>query len=359
MKKIYFIGRYTGHGIYRFFPFYKENYRPYEIEGISKSKNIQITNNIKNADIIMFRNKPEKTTDLHLKKFKSKVDKYHSNKVIINSYKSFYNFDSKERSYKIWRDHSLNAPDFLAFNYEELKNNKEQIINQINQFRKNKTKIFLRTNNETGSKGMLLVRKNDGMNYIQKCVEKLINRLIKISKNRSDSKLLAVEFLDSENVAYFNLYRAHVVGDEIVCFYALSSTKDKFHCKDMTMDDIDRFIKANADLNQLLRSNQKIKLDIINSLKVLGCNIGAIEFFIINDKIYFLELNPIWNGHAGRQGFGNEKFQQYLNKNKGQLESSIPNIYNFLNHTKFYQKLYDEISKIKLIKRKGDFSSKK
>ena len=53
MKKIYFIGRYTGHGIYRFFPFYKENYRPYEIEGISKSKNIQITNNIKNADIIM------------------------------------------------------------------------------------------------------------------------------------------------------------------------------------------------------------------------------------------------------------------------------------------------------------------
>ena len=89
------------------------------------------------------------------------------------------------------------------------------------------------------------------MNYIEKCVEKLINSLIKISKDRSDSKLLAVEFLDSGNDAYFNLYRAHVVGDEIVCFYALSSTKDKFHCKDMTMDDIDRFIKANTDLNQL------------------------------------------------------------------------------------------------------------
>ena len=352
MKYIYFIGRYTGHGIYNFFPFYKENYRPHEMEGILKSKNIRITNNIKNADIIMFRNKPEKTTDTHLKKFKSQIDKNHSNKVIINNYKAFYNFDSKDRSYKIWRDNSLNAPDFLAFNYEELKNNKEQIINQIDRFRKNKTRIFLRTNNETGSKGMLLIRKNHGINYIQKCVEKLINRLIKINEDRSDSKLLAVEFLDFENDKYFNLYRAHVVGDKIICFYALSSTKDKFHCKDMTMNDMDRFIKANSNFNQLLNSNKKIKLEIINSLKLLGCNIGAIEFFIINDEIYFLELNPIWNGHAGRQGFGNEKFQQYLNKNRARLESSIPNIYNFLDHAKFYQKLYDEISKIKLIEKK-------
>ena len=45
MKYIYFMGRYTGHGIYRFFPFYKENYRPSEIKGISNSKNIRITNN--------------------------------------------------------------------------------------------------------------------------------------------------------------------------------------------------------------------------------------------------------------------------------------------------------------------------
>ena len=352
MKYIYFIGRYTGHGIYRFFPFYKENYRPSEIKGISNSKNIRITNNMKNADIIMFRNKPEKTTDVHLKNFKSKVDEYHLNKVIINNYKSFYNFDSKERSYKIWRDNSLNAPDFLAFNYEQLKTNEERIINEIDQFRKNKSKIFLRTNNETGSKGMFLIRKIHGINYIQECVEKLISRLVKINKNRSDSKLLAVEFLDSENDQYFNLYRAHVIGDEIICFYAISSTKNKFHCKDMTMDDMDRFIKANANFNQLLNLDKKIKLEIINSLKLLGCNIGAIEFFIINDKIYFLELNPIWNGHASREGFGNEEFQQYLNKNKSRLESSIPNIYNWLDYPKFYQKLYDEISKIKLIEKK-------
>ncbi len=344
MKNIYFIGRYTGQGLYKIFNYYKENYRPYEIEGIQQSSNIQVTNNIKNADIIMFRNKPEKTNDTHLKKFNAVLDIYGKNKVIINNSNAFYNFDSKERSYKLWRDNGLNAPDFIAFDYNDIKTNKNQVVESINQFLKKKDKIFLRTNNETGSKGMFLITCDHSSNYIKKCLKKLDNRLSKISKNRSDSKILAVEFLDIKGENYTNLYRAHVVRDQIICFYVISSTKNQFHCKDMTMKNLDEFIKANSDFNKSLKIDKKIGMEITKSLKVLNMDLGAIEFFIINNKIIFLELNPIWNGHASREGFGSKKFQEYLIKNKLILKESIPNVYQWLDYPNFYRNMYDHIA---------------
>ena len=344
MKYIYFIGRYTGHGLYKILNLYKENYRPYEIEGIKKSPNIQITNNINKADIIMFRNKPEKTNDNHLKKFNSILKRYGKNKMIINSSNSFYNFDSKERSYQLWRDNGLNAPDFIAFDYTDIKTNENQVIESINQFVKKKNKIFLRTNNETGSKGMFLITYKHSYQDIKKCLKKLYYRLSKISKNRSDSKLLAVEFLNIKNEDYINLYRAHVIKDKIICFYVISSTKNQFHCKDMTMENLDEFIKANSDFNNSLKTDKKISMEITKSLKVLNMELGAVEFFIINNKIYFLELNPIWNGHASREGFGSKEFQEYLIKNQSILKQTIPNIYKWLDYSNFYRSMYDEIS---------------
>ena len=346
MKKIYFIGRHTGYGMYKFFRFYKENYRPYELEGIKRSPNIEITHNINNADIIMFRNKPEKTNDIHLKKFNVILDKHGDGKIIINNSHSFYNFDSKERSYKLWRDNGLNAPEFLTFNYQQIKENKNQVIDSINEFLIRKNKIFLRTNNETGSKGMFLITINHPSDYIKKCLDELVKRLIKIGEDRCDSKILAVEFLEKNNEEYINLYRAHVVANKIICFYVVSSTKEQFHCKDMTMDNLDEFIKANSDFNQSLKEDKKITSQIISALKVLNMDVGAIEFFIINNKVYFLELNPIWNGHASREGFGTKEFQNYLIRNKSNLEKSIPNIYTWLNYSYFYQNMYDQISKI-------------
>ena len=37
--------------------------------------------------------------------------------------------------------------------------------------------------------------------------------------------------------------------------------------------------------------------EILKAVASLGCNLGAIEFFIENNKPIFIELNPMWGGH--------------------------------------------------------------
>ena len=60
---IYFIGRRQGHSFYRFFPSKIENLRKDEEIGFKKTNNLSRTHNINSANILFYRNKPEKTTD--------------------------------------------------------------------------------------------------------------------------------------------------------------------------------------------------------------------------------------------------------------------------------------------------------
>ena len=58
----------------------------------------------------------------------------------------------------------------------------------------------------------------------------------------------------------------------------------------------------------------------------MGNNIGGIEFFLIDNKPCFIELNPMWGGAAGRGGFGNEEMKKYINTNKDKLYNKISNM---------------------------------
>ncbi len=75
---LYFLGRYSGHWPYKLFPFIKENFRPGEFEGIKN------THSINNADILFFRNKPEKTTDLQFQTLSNRISKYTNHCKIVN-----------------------------------------------------------------------------------------------------------------------------------------------------------------------------------------------------------------------------------------------------------------------------------
>ena len=55
---------------------------------------------------------------------------------------------------------------------------------------------------------------------------------------------------------------AIVIKDKIICFYVISSTKNQFHCKDMTMENLDEFIKANSNFNNSLKTDKKISMEI-------------------------------------------------------------------------------------------------
>lgn len=72
---------------------------------------------------------------------------------------------------------------------------------------------------------------------------------------------------------------------------------------DMTMKEIDRFIML---YEQVPNKISMLEPEILKAVASLGCNLGAIEFFIENNKPIFMELNPMWGGHASINGFGDD-----------------------------------------------------
>ena len=75
-------------------------------------------------DILFFRNRGATTTDRVLASLSNRVL---DDKLIINDIRSFLNYDSKDRSFKIWNNNNLRCPDYLSFSLDEI--NKYSIIN--------------------------------------------------------------------------------------------------------------------------------------------------------------------------------------------------------------------------------------
>ena len=65
---------------------------------------------------------------------------------------------------------------------------------------------------------------------------------------------------------------------------------------------------------------------------------------MINGEPYFIELNPMWGGEAGRTGFGNLEMRNYIQSQKNELYDIIPNIYNWLDYKSYYKKMYSTIN---------------
>ena len=108
----------------------------------------------------------------------------------------------------------------------------------------------------------------------------------------------------------------------------------------MSKNNLNRFIEINESLCNRIPD---LKETLLRSAKSLGCNLGAVEFFLHDGKPIFIELNPMWGGHASIHGFGNEKMRTYLIENRKILEKRIPNIYNFMDRRAYYKKLYEFI----------------
>ena len=77
----------------------------------------------------------------------------------------------------------------------------------------------------------------------------------------------------------------------------------------------------------------------MKSFQALGNNLGAIEFFINNNEIIFLELNPMWAGNYNCFG----EIQGRLLEQEKVLSNEIPMIYNWLNKKKYYKKMYEHL----------------
>jgi hypothetical protein len=83
IKYIHFIARIQGILPFSNTPWFLENARYKEINGIQKNKSLKITNSIKKTDVIFIRNKPESTTDYQAEKIESIVKNYRSKKLLL------------------------------------------------------------------------------------------------------------------------------------------------------------------------------------------------------------------------------------------------------------------------------------
>ena len=340
--KIYFIGRKQGIGTRRYRLSHLENRRRFESIGLQDAReSIVQTRWLKSANVIWVRVRPEHTTDKQRHVIDRRLKHIRDQTPIINDISVFDNYDCKDISFKIWEEHSISCPAFMNIDLDEVHKNFEKVVLDISKFVDDHKIIFLRTNNETASLGMHTITADSKKEDMVEALNSLIVRCHEQKRLRSSTRILATQFIDSiDQSEYQDLYRVHVLFGKVLSFYAVTSKKNVFHNIDMDDEDIDRFIYLNERLCTMMES---IKKEVLNAVRVLGCNLGAIEFFLVEGRPVFIELNPMWGGHASINGFGNDKMQIHLNENRKKLESRIPNIYNFMDRRSYYKKLYEVI----------------
>ena len=340
--KIYFIGRKQGVGLRRYRLSHLENRRRFEPEGLKDAKDkIKQTRFIQNADVIWVRVRPEHTKDKQRYLIEERLKNIRGKKPIINDISIFDNYDCKDITFDLWSNAGVTCPSYIKINAKEGKHNISQEVEKIHTFISIHGKMFLRTNNETAANGMFLLNKDSTKIEIEYALKSLIQRCESFHNTRRATNIVGVKFISSESGSGFqDLYRVHVLFGKILSYYAVTSHLDIFHNIDMGGNDLDRFIELNRDLCERM---SKIKQNVLKAAKVLNCNLGAVEFFIQNNELIFLELNPMWGGHASKFGFGNDKMQAYLKENRDQLIKLIPNIYTFMDRQTYYKDLFQWI----------------
>ena len=115
--KVYFLGNKLGHSIHKIIPTNMTNKRRCEENAFFELDGIKKTHFINRADILFFRNRGATTTDKTLLSLSKRIM---DNKLIINDIRSFLNYDSKDRSFEIWKKNNLRCPDYLSFSLNEI-----------------------------------------------------------------------------------------------------------------------------------------------------------------------------------------------------------------------------------------------
>ena len=131
-SKIYFIGRKQGFGKRRWRLSHLENRRQKEAEGLKEAgDSIVQTRFISSADSIWIRVRPEFTTDIEVERIDRRLKPYRQEKTIINDVTSFYNYDSKDRTFEIWNKEGIQCPDYLSISPHDADNDIESTVSEI------------------------------------------------------------------------------------------------------------------------------------------------------------------------------------------------------------------------------------
>jgi len=334
--KIFFVGR--KHGIVKFKarPWKMENSRSDELSAFKAVKNLKRVYSPSKANVIFIRNCPEKTTFADLQRIESRIGKYRGQKLIINDINAFYNHNSKDRTLGIWKDNNLNCANFITIN-----NGTNDEINtvRIQKFIEQHNSILLRTNNEEGGIQVYHLDQNTNEEDIINILGKLKDRVNLLRKRgHTDARIVGVQFLKhNSRQGYQHLFRAYICVDKILGIDLATAKGYNIHASTMKMKDFDYFLDVYKKYLPYILEAENAK-QLLNAAKVLGSNIGGLDFFIIDGKLFFLEHNPMWGGAIFSQDI-----TEHVLQNRRELQEIIPDIYKIFDGKLFYKSLYTAI----------------
>ncbi len=319
--------------------------------GMRMSRVVEPTHNIEEADIIWFRPKSEIISSLNYDEWSTILEE-NKDKVILNHIKDYKNYDSKDRSYAIWKKNGLCTPECrVAEDFDT-------VLDMLKKYQK----ICLRTNNEaTGNYMTIMDRRIMKEGYIR-AVFNLLSEVRKFSikgtllkdqrrlgeeetykatrGKREDTKVIAVEYLKTPKGMKY-LYRMFVVGDVIVGGYGLASARDNIHVRDVRIKDVEHIMKSNIRLAELMEDEVFCE-QVKRAVSSLGVEIGAVEFYEIDGRPHFVEINTNWasaTAYDDVEGYGDARLNAWLKENRETYKDIAWPVYQH-NDLTMYLKFY-------------------
>ena len=322
-----------------------------EMVGMRMSRVVEPTHDISEADIIWFRPKSESISSLNFDEWNTILEE-NKDKVILNHIKDYKNYDSKDRSYAIWKKNGLCTPECRVA---------EDFDTVLDMLKKHQ-KICLRTNNEaTGNYLTIMDRRIMKEGYIRATFNLLckirdysIKGTLQLTQRkpgetetykanrgkREDTKVIAVEYLKTPKGMKY-LYRMFIVGDVIVGGYGCASRRDNIHVRDVRIQDVEHIMKSNIRLAELMEDEvfcEQVKKAVLS----LDIEIGAVEFYEIDGRPHFVEINTNWasaTAYDNVEGYGDARLNAYLKENREKYKDIAWPVYQH-NDLTMYLKFY-------------------
>lgn len=302
-----------------------------EQEGFSKSQ-LTLTS-LPLADTVYTRLNPERTNRRTLKRVIAAEQCASQSALLLNSAQHFHKYADKTQCFKQWQQAGLSTPRFIE---TSLWQHKSKLREKAKKILEHHERLYLRTNNEDSGKGIEVLTQQASDKQIDKAINKLRIRSV-VNKVSGSRCLLVGSVNNTDPQGISHVFRAHVCCGEILGGYALVGTSPVIHAKDVQTKDWSAFLTYNQRLIKIIQ-DQAHKQAILTAAEALGADIGAVEFFLVDKKLVFLELNPMW---GGTHRFGDAEFMNLAHQHLDRPELKL--VKSWLYPVQYYEALYNRI----------------
>jgi D-alanine-D-alanine ligase-like ATP-grasp enzyme len=276
---------------------------------------------------------PELLTEKEFKGMLYQNEKIGNIPYITNSAPGFKYVQSKEETFKKWKEAGVYCPDFFYFEDSSNFYVKQEENNIEYPF-------LIRLNNSVSGKHTYLIRKEDELKKALENLDKDFSSYTS-TNSRIGTKRICVKLINSvdKERKVNSSFRIHVAGDKVISGYGrvvdqndwLAITAGKFK-----KENIENFVYYNTFCENLMTRFSKEIVEAVHSLELNHQGVDAIYDFD-NDKLCFLEVQPTYaSGYPNGMGSYRPPFYNpydktlvnYLVENEAELIKLLPIYYN-------------------------------